>query len=59
MTLAQELDPAVQQTFFQTLANHGWSLRRKRTEILQLNVGKPCNLTCVAAACRSPAFRCA
>jgi radical SAM/Cys-rich protein len=47
MTLAQELDPAVQQTFFQTLANHGWSLRRKRTEILQLNVGKLCNLTCV------------
>ena len=47
MTLAQELDPAVPQTFFRTLADHGLSLRRKRTEIFQLNVGKLCNLTCV------------
>jgi radical SAM/Cys-rich protein len=47
MTLAQELDPAVPQTFFRTLGDHGLSLRRKRTEILQLNVGKLCNLTCV------------
>lgn len=29
------------------LARHGLSLRRNRTEILQLNVGKLCNLTCV------------
>ena len=47
MTLAHELDPAVPQAFFRTLADHGLSLRRKRTEILQLNVGKLCNLTCV------------
>lgn len=47
MTLAQELDRAVPRTFFRTLADHGLSLRRNRTEILQLNVGKLCNLTCV------------
>ena len=47
MTLAHELDRAVPQAFFRTLADHGLSLRRKRTEILQLNVGKLCNLTCV------------
>ena len=47
MTSAQALDPAIQQNFFQALANHDLSLRRKRTEILQLNLGKLCNLTCV------------
>lgn len=32
--------------FASTLAGHGLSLRRSRTEILQINVGKLCNLTC-------------
>jgi len=35
------------QTFSRTLAHHGLSLRRNRTEILQINTGKLCNLTCV------------
>jgi radical SAM/Cys-rich protein len=34
------------QTFSRTLANHGLTLRRNRTEIFQLNLGKLCNLTC-------------
>jgi radical SAM/Cys-rich protein len=34
-------------TFPRTLARHGLSLRRGPTEILQLNTGKLCNLTCV------------
>ena len=33
-------------SFASTLAGHGLSLRRSRTEILQINVGKLCNLTC-------------
>ena len=33
--------------FSQTLAAHSLSLRRGRTDILQVNVGKLCNLTCV------------
>lgn len=33
-------------SFASTLAGHGLSLRRSRTEILQVNVGKLCNLTC-------------
>ena len=33
--------------FAQRLAEHSMSLRRTRTEILQVNVGKLCNLTCV------------
>jgi len=33
--------------FAQTLAEHSLSLRRGRPEILQVNVGKLCNLTCV------------
>lgn len=33
--------------FAQTLAEHTISLRRRRPEILQVNVGKLCNLTCV------------
>src|SRR3954463_15166819 len=32
--------------FQQSLAEHGLSLQRARPEILQLNVGKLCNLTC-------------
>jgi radical SAM/Cys-rich protein len=47
MTLSQELDPPVTQTFSPTLTHHGRLLRRVRTEIFQLNVGKLCNLTCV------------
>src|SRR5246127_2126021 len=33
--------------FAQKLAQHSLSLRRGRPEILQVNVGKLCNLTCV------------
>ena len=33
--------------FAQTLAQHSIDLRRTRPEILQVNVGKLCNLTCV------------
>jgi radical SAM/Cys-rich protein len=33
--------------FAETLAEHSVSLRRARPEILQVNVGKLCNLTCV------------
>src|SRR5580765_5342972 len=33
--------------FAQKLAKHSISLRRGRPEILQVNVGKLCNLTCV------------
>src|SRR4030095_5168342 len=33
--------------FAQRLAEHSMSLRRTRTEILQVNVGKLCNLTCM------------
>jgi len=33
--------------FAQKLAEHSISLRRGRPEILQVNVGKLCNLTCV------------
>src|SRR6476659_8866697 len=47
MILSQELDPRVTQTFSPTLTRHGLLLRRVRTEIFQLNVGKVCNLTCV------------
>ena len=47
MILSQELDPPVTQTFSPTLTRHGLLLRRVRTEIFQLNVGKVCNLTCV------------
>ncbi|MBV9873531.1 MAG: arsenosugar biosynthesis radical SAM protein ArsS [Verrucomicrobia bacterium] len=34
-------------SFSRVLATHGLELRRSRTEILQLNVGKLCDLTCV------------
>src|SRR4029453_2683179 len=33
--------------FTQKLEEHSMSLRRTRPEILQVNVGKLCNLTCV------------
>src|SRR6202047_3429399 len=33
--------------FSQSLADHNLCCRRKRTDILQLNLGKLCNLTCV------------
>ena len=42
-----EIDRPVSSLFSQTLANHNLSFRRKRTDILQLNLGKYCNLTCV------------
>jgi radical SAM/Cys-rich protein len=45
--LAKKLDQAVKQTFSRTLVDHRLTLRRGRTEILQLNVGKLCNLTCI------------
>ncbi len=40
-------EAASMNRFRQTLANHGLSLRRTRPEILQINVGKLCNLTCI------------
>jgi radical SAM/Cys-rich protein len=39
-------DRSVSQSFSRTLANHRLTLHRARTEILQLNVGKLCDLTC-------------
>ena len=33
--------------FAQTLAEHSLPLRHTRTEVLQINVGKLCNLTCI------------
>ena len=47
MTLTQEPSPPVARTFPGTLAHHGLTLRRGRTEILQINTGKLCNLTCI------------
>jgi radical SAM/Cys-rich protein len=47
MTVTPQLDHRVAKTFSGTLAGHGLSLRRERTEILQLNLGKLCNLTCI------------
>jgi radical SAM/Cys-rich protein len=41
-----KLDRSEDQLFSRTLADHNLALYRKRTEILQLNVGKLCNLTC-------------
>ena len=34
-------------SFSRTLTDHGLALRRAKTEILQLNVGRLCDLTCV------------
>ncbi len=36
-----------QNNFAQTLAHHSLVLRHTKTEVLQVNVGKLCNLTCV------------
>jgi radical SAM/Cys-rich protein len=46
MTSTEGLDHPAVGRFSRTLSDHGLSLRRKRTEILQLNVCKRCNLTC-------------
>jgi radical SAM/Cys-rich protein len=40
-------DSATDRNFSQALAAHGLRLRRARTEILQLNLGRLCDLTCV------------
>jgi radical SAM/Cys-rich protein len=37
----------VSANFAETLAQHSLGLRHTRTEVLQVNVGKLCNLTCV------------
>src|SRR5213079_3798397 len=34
-------------SFARTLQEHGLPLRHTRTEVLQINVGKLCNLTCI------------
>src|SRR4249920_3196357 len=47
MTVTPELDHRKAKLFSQTLAEHNLSCHRKRTDILQVNVGKLCNLTCV------------
>ena len=47
MTVTPQLDHRLGRTFSGTLAAHGLFLRRNRTEILQLNLGKLCNLTCI------------
>jgi radical SAM/Cys-rich protein len=47
MTVTPELDRRKAKLFSQTLAEHNLSCHRKRTDILQLNLGKLCNLTCV------------
>jgi radical SAM/Cys-rich protein len=47
MPATPQIDRPVSSLFLQTLANHNLSFRRKRTDILQLNLGKYCNLTCV------------
>ncbi len=39
--------PAVPGMFSATLAHHGLTLQRRRTNILQINTGKLCNLTCM------------
>lgn len=35
------------RTFVETMTRHGLDLRHTRTEVLQINAGKLCNLTCV------------
>jgi radical SAM/Cys-rich protein len=39
--------PTSGPSFFSELSRHGLTLRRTRPRVLQLNVGKLCNLTCV------------
>jgi radical SAM/Cys-rich protein len=46
-TRAKEFDQTAKQSFSGTLNDHDLALRRKCTEILQLNLGKLCNLTCI------------
>jgi radical SAM/Cys-rich protein len=46
MLARPQIDLPVSQLFSRTLADHKLSCRRKRTNILQLNLGKVCNLTC-------------
>ncbi|MBV9644060.1 MAG: arsenosugar biosynthesis radical SAM protein ArsS [Verrucomicrobia bacterium] len=46
MLTRQKIDPSVSQLFSRTLADHELSCHRGRTDILQLNLGKVCNLTC-------------
>ena len=45
-TLTEELN-GNRRSFSETLADHQVTLKRGRTEILQLNLGKLCNLTCI------------
>jgi radical SAM/Cys-rich protein len=45
--LRKGLDDAPKRSFSKTLIDHHLTLRRGRTEILQLNLGKLCNLTCI------------
>ena len=47
MLPTSKLDRPGGQLFPRTLADHNLSCNRKRTDILQLNLGKLCNLTCV------------
>jgi radical SAM/Cys-rich protein len=47
MTVMSNLERQADQIFSRTLAHHGLTLQRTRTEIFQLNVGKLCDLTCV------------
>jgi radical SAM/Cys-rich protein len=47
LVIASVPHPADHLSFSRALATHGLELRRSRTEILQLNVGKLCDLTCV------------
>jgi radical SAM/Cys-rich protein len=47
MLPAPKFDRLVSPLFSRTLADHHLSCRRQRTDVLQLNLGKLCNLTCV------------
>jgi radical SAM/Cys-rich protein len=47
MLPTSKLDRPASQLFPRTLADYNLSCTRKRTDILQLNLGKLCNLTCV------------
>ncbi|HEY2423868.1 MAG TPA: arsenosugar biosynthesis radical SAM (seleno)protein ArsS [Chthoniobacterales bacterium] len=47
LVIASVPHPVDHLSFARALATHGLELRRARTEILQLNVGKLCDLTCV------------
>ena len=46
MLTQPKFDPSVSQLFCRTLSDHKLSCRRKRTDVLQLNLGRLCNLTC-------------